>query len=89
MASDAMRLAKNQTEIDKLHENEQKLAEQQQVKAELAMVARELNAHEQARPATWESIGKEREEITAIAIPFSNKEPVKRVLKRWKVSLIP
>lgn len=88
MASDAMRLAKNQTEIDKLHENEQKLAEQQQVKkAELAMVARELNAHEQARPATWESIGKEREEITAIKNLFLKQRANKASLEALESQL--
>jgi exonuclease SbcC len=65
--SDAIRLAKNQTEINKLHESEQKLAEQKQVKeTEQAIVEQALNAHEKARPATWDSISKEKEEITGI-----------------------
>jgi exonuclease SbcC len=64
---DAMRLTKNQTEINKLLESEQNLAEQKQVKEnEQAVVEQELNAHEKGRPATWDSIGKEKEEISAI-----------------------
>ncbi|MDO9492121.1 AAA family ATPase [Acetobacterium sp.] len=69
--NDTMRLAKNQTEINKLLESEQNLTEQKQVKeSEQAVINQALNAHEKARPATWDSIGKEKEESIRIKNVF-------------------
>lgn len=86
--SDDVRLAKNQTEINKLHESEQKLAEQKQVKeTEQASVEQELNAHEKARPATWDSIGKEKEEITGIKNLFLKQRSSKASLEALESQL--
>jgi exonuclease SbcC len=86
--SDDVRLAKNQTEINKLHESEQKLAEQQQIKeTEQASVEQELNAHEKARPATWDSIGKEKEEITGIKNLFLKQSSSKASLEALESQL--
>lgn len=86
--SDDVRLAKNQTEINKLHESEQKLAEQQQIKeTEQARVEQELNAHEKARPATWDSIGKEKEEITGIKNLFLKQSSSKASLEALESQL--
>lgn len=65
--SDEKRLKKNQTEIDQLLENEKSLEEQRQALAsELSAVDQELKAHEAARPATWDSIRTEKDEIIRI-----------------------
>jgi exonuclease SbcC len=86
--SDEIRLAKNLTETNKLRESEQKLAEQQQVKeTEQASVEQELNAHEKARPATWDSIGKEKEEITGIKNIFLKQRASKVSLEALESQL--
>lgn len=78
---DEMRLTKNQTEINKLIESEQNLAEQKHVKEnEQAIVEQELNAHVKARPATWDSIGKGKEEITGIKNLFLKQRTSKEAL---------
>lgn len=62
IADDQIRLNKNQTEINTLLESEKNLEAQKQVKeAEQAVVEQELIALEKARPASWDSIGKEKE----------------------------
>lgn len=86
--SDTTRLAKNQTEINTLQESEKNLAEKRQIKeTEQAIVEQALNTHEKAQPATWESIGKEKEEITGIKNLFIKQRASKASLEALESQL--
>ncbi len=62
IADDQIRLEKNQTEINTLLESEKKLeAQKQGIKEEQSRFDQALQDHEQIRPASWDSIGKEKE----------------------------
>lgn len=69
--NDHKRLEKNHVEINTLLAEEKKLEEQKQAKVgEQSAAEQELKAHEIARPATWDSIGKAKEEIIRIKNHF-------------------
>lgn len=81
IASDEMRLAKNQTEITKLREDEKKLNEQKQAKDdELSAVDQELKAHEKVQPGTWDSIGKGKAESIRVKNLFLKQKATKESL---------
>ena len=79
--NDQKRLEKNQAEINTHLAEEKKLDEQKQAKAgEQSAVEQELKAHEMARPATWDSIGKAKEESIRIKNLFLKQRASKESL---------
>jgi len=79
--NDEKRLLKNQSEIDKLLESGKNLAEQRQFLAsEQSDADQELKAHEKDRPATWDSIGKQKEAIISSKNRFLKQRESKESL---------
>lgn len=79
--NDEKRLLKNQSEIDKLLESGKNLEEQRQFLAsEQSAIEQELNTHEKNRPATWDSIGKQKEAIISSKNRFLKQRESKESL---------
>ncbi|MBI4855733.1 MAG: SMC family ATPase [Acetobacterium woodii] len=80
--NEGKRLEKNHSDLNKRIEAEKNLDEQKQIKEDqLSVVDLELKEHQKVQPATWDSIGKGKEEIIQIRNLFLKQSETNKSLK--------